>query len=50
MSKCQICNENVAIVYTTRMEDNKPISEDWFKCALEKTLWTSSFIKQIWYQ
>lgn len=39
MSKCQICNENVAIVYTTRMEDNKPISEGiCLKCALEKNI------------
>lgn len=39
MAKCQICNKNVAVVYTTRMVDNKPVNEGiCLKCALEKNI------------
>ncbi len=39
MSKCQICNKNVAIIFTTKMVDNEPVSEGiCLKCAFEKKI------------
>ncbi len=39
MSKCQICHKNEAIVYTTRMVNNEPVSEGiCLKCAFEKKI------------
>lgn len=39
MSKCQICKENEAVVYTTRMVNNEPVSEGiCLKCAFEKKI------------